>query len=142
MLSLAQTIAIIVSLVMMYYFSTREMRHMGREFQTQIISNITEKLHHIGEIIIEHPELAKVLNKIDPPEQVFAIYILSIYNQAFQMYKRKLLTDVIWDGWTRMIKNSFRDGTVKDYWEKINQDGRFSQEFREFINKKIMSDLI
>ncbi len=117
------------------------MYHMGREFQTQVISDITEKLHHIGEIIIEHPELAKVINQVDPSEQVFAIYILSIYNQAFQMYKRKLLTDAIWEGWIQMIKNSFRDGTVKDYWKKITEDGRFSHEFREFINKKILTDL-
>jgi hypothetical protein len=41
-----------------------------------------------------------------------------------------------------MMKNSFRDGTVKDYWRKIDSDKRFSQEFREFINKKIMTDLI
>jgi hypothetical protein len=81
----------------MYYFSKREMHHMGREFQTQVIGYIIEKFHHIREIIIEHPELAKALNRVDPPEQVFAIYILSIYNQAFQMYKRKLLSDTIWE---------------------------------------------
>jgi len=140
-LSIAQTIGIIGSLVMMFYFSRREIRHMGREYQTQILSEITEKLHRIGEIIIDHPELAKVINQVDPPEQVFAVYILSTYNQAYQMHKRKLLSDTIWAGWVQIIKNSFRDGTVKGYWKKIDENCRFSNEFRDFINKKILTDL-
>jgi len=140
-LSIAQTIGIIGSLVMMFYFSRREIHHMGREFQVQMLNEITEKMHHIGEIIIDHPELGKVINRVDPPEQVFAIYILSIYNQAFHMHKRKLLSDAIWTGWVQIIRNSFRDGTVKDYWKKIGEDGRFSHEFRDFINKKILADL-
>lgn len=114
---------------------------MGREFQVQILSEITEKMHRIGEIIIDHPELAKVINQVDPQEQVFAVYVLSIYNQAFQMHKRKLLSDTIWAGWVQIIKNSFRDGTVKEYWKKIDEDGRFSREFRDFVNKKILVDL-
>lgn len=116
-----------------------EINHFYREFQTQVISELHEKMHHIGEIIIEHPELSKLVNQVDPPEQVFAIYILSVYNQAFNMYTRNLLNDALWSGWTQMMRNSFRDGTIGKYWKKFNADSRFSPEFREFINNTIVT---
>ncbi len=95
-------------------------------------------MHRIGEIIIEHPELSKLVNQVDPPEQVFAIYILSVYSQAFNMYKRNLLNDTIWSGWTQMMRDSFRDGIIGTYWKKINADNRFNSDFRYFINNTII----
>ncbi|MDH2907885.1 MAG: hypothetical protein PXX83_07320 [Candidatus Nitrosotalea sp.] len=53
-LSIAQTIGIVGSLVVASYFSRREINHLSREFRTQIISEITDKMHRIGEIMIEH----------------------------------------------------------------------------------------
>ena len=138
-LSLAQTIGIVGSLVIAIYFSRREINHLSREFQTQVISELTEKIHHVGEIIIEHPNLAKLINQTDPPEHVFAIYILSVYHQAFNMHKRKLVSDEIWLGWTQMMKSSFREGTIGEYWKKINTESRFSSEFRHFINNTIIA---
>lgn len=138
-LSVAQTIGIMGSLVIAVYFSRREINHLSREFQTQVISELAEKMHHIGEIIIEHPDLSKLMNQVDPPEQVFAIYILSVYNQAFNMHKRKLLNDAIWSGWTQIMRSSFRDGTIGTYWKKINADNRFSSDFRHFINNTIIT---
>lgn len=137
-LSLTQTIGIIGSLVVATYFSRREINHLSREFQTQVISDLTDKMHRIGEIIIEHPELSKLVNQVDPPEQVFAIYILSVYSQAFNMYKRNLLNDTIWSGWTQMMRDSFRDGIIGTYWKKINADNRFNSDFRYFINNTII----
>lgn len=138
-LSLAQTIGIVGSLVVASYFSRREINHLSREFQTQVISGLTDKMHRIGEIIIEHPELSKLINQDDPPEQVFAIYILSVYSQAFNMHKRNLLNDAIWSGWTQMMRDSFRNGTIGTYWKKINADNRFSSDFRYFINNTIIT---
>ncbi|MDE1829771.1 MAG: hypothetical protein KGI25_05565 [Thaumarchaeota archaeon] len=140
-LSLAQTIGIVGSLVIAFYFSRREINHLSREFRTGIISELNEKMHRIGEIIIEHPELSKLVNQTDPPEQVFAIYILSVYNQAFNMHKRKLLNDALWAGWTQMMRSSFRDGTIVTYWKKINADSRFSADFRHFINNTVIAKL-
>ena len=57
-------------------------------------------------------------------------------NQAYRMHKNKLLSDSMWTGWVQIIRNRFHNCTVKDYWKKIDEDGRFSQEFRDFINKK------
>ncbi|HJU13704.1 MAG TPA: hypothetical protein VJ792_04540 [Candidatus Nitrosotalea sp.] len=138
-LSLAQTIGIVGSLVIAFYFSTREINHSSREFRTQVISELTEKMHRIGEIIIEHPELSKIVNQVDPPEQVFAIYILSVYSQAYNMYRRKILNEGIWSGWMQIMRNSFRDGTIGEYWKKFNVDSRFSPDFREFINNTIIA---
>lgn len=137
-LSLAQTIGIVGSLVMAVYFSKLEISHLSREFQTQVTSDLNERMHRIGEIIIEHPDLSKLLNQTEPPEQVFAIYILSVYNQAFNMHRRKLVSEAIWTGWMQMMKSSFRDGTIGLHWEKINADSRFSSEFRHFINNTII----
>lgn len=138
-LSLAQTIGIVGALVVAIYFSKREINHLYREFQTQVISELTEKLHHVGEIIIEHPNLAKLINKDDPPEYVFAIYILSVYHQAYNMHKRKIVSDEIWLGWTQMMKSSFREGIIGEYWKKISSESRFSSDFRHFINNSIIS---
>ncbi len=138
-MSLAQTIGIVGSLVIAFYYSRIETNHFYREFRTHVISELTEKMHRIGEIIIEHPELAKIVNQVDPPEQVFAIYILSVYNQAFNMYRRDLLNEAIWSGWTQMMRSSFRDGTIGDYWKKFNADSRFSPGFREFVNSVIIA---
>lgn len=138
-LSIAQTAGIIGSLVIAVYFSRREIQHLSREFQAQVLNNITEKMYRISDIIIEHPDLSKLINKTDPPEQVFAIYILSVYNQAFNMHRRKLLNDAIWSGWTQMMRSSFQDGTLVEYWEKIKTNNRFSSDFRHFINNTILA---
>lgn len=138
-LSIAQTVGIIGSLVIAVYFSRREIQHLSREFQAQVLNNITEKMYRISDIIIEHPDLSKLINKTDPPEQVFAIYILSVYNQAFNMHRRKLLNDAIWAGWTQMMRSSFQDGTLIEYWEKIKTNNRFSSDFRHFINNTVLA---
>ena len=138
-LSIAQTAGIIGSLVIAFYFSRREIQHLSREFQAQVLNNITEKMYRISDIIIEHPDLSKLINKTDPPEQVFAIYILSVYNQAFNMHRRKLLNDAIWAGWMQIMRSSFRDGTIVEYWEKIKANNRFSSDFRHFINNTILA---
>lgn len=138
-LSMAQTVGIVGSFVMAIYYSRREISHLHREFQTQVISELTEKLHRVGEIILEHPSLAKLINQNDPPEHVFAIYILSVYNQAFNMHKRKLVSDEIWLGWTQMMKSSFREGIIGDYWKKLSAESRFSSDFRHFINNTIIA---
>ena len=138
-LTLAQTIGIVGSLIIAFYYSRREINHYYREFRTQVISELTEKMHHIGQIIIEHPELAKLVNQADPPEQVFALYILSVYNQAFNMYRREILNEAIWSAWIQMMRTSFRDGTIGEYWKKLNADNRFSPEFRDFINTVIIN---
>lgn len=138
-LSIAQTVGIVGSLVIAFYFSRREIQHLSREFQAQVLNNITEKMYHISDIIIEHPDLSKLINKTDPPEQVFAIYILSIYNQAFNMHKRKLLNDAIWAGWMQIMRSSFRDGTIVEYWDKIKTNNRFGSDFRHFINNTILA---
>lgn len=137
-LSLAQTVGIVGFFVIAFYFSAREIRHMSREFRTQVVSELTEKMHRIGEIIIEHPELSKIVNKIAPPEQVFAIYVLSVYNQAYNMHIRKILGDAIWSGWMQIMRNSFRDGTIGEYWKRFSTDNRFSPDFRDFINNMII----
>lgn len=138
-LSMAQTIGIVGAFVIAFYFSRMEINHFSREFQTQVISELSEKMHRIGEIIIEHPELSKLVNRHEPPEQVFAIYILSVYNQAFNMHKHDLLNEAIWSGWTQMMRSSFRDGTIGEYWEKFSGDNRFGYDFRDFINKSILA---
>ena len=57
MLSLAQTIGIIGTMVLTLYFSKREIQSMSIDQQTRVLNDLDEKVRKMAEHIIEKPSM-------------------------------------------------------------------------------------
>lgn len=85
-LSLAQTIVIVRTLVLTLYFSKRHI-------QTRVLNDLDEKFHKMAEIIMEDPPIGNVIDKEEKPsrELAFSFYILWIFSHSYAMRQRKVL---------------------------------------------------
>src|SRR3989441_2595103 len=62
LLTLVQTVAIIVAIVIAVYFSRRQIQALDTDTEARVMNDLDEKLHRIGEIFMENPEFVPVLN--------------------------------------------------------------------------------
>ena len=142
LISLGQTIAIIATLFVIFYFSRKGVQSVLVDIETKVLNDLDEKIHGMAEMLVHRPELVKVLNKnvsSITPELVFAYYILYACAHAFHMRQRKILSDNEWAGWLRWMNSAFEGGTVGEYWVKnIQPEKWFDPAFQDFINKEII----
>jgi hypothetical protein len=54
------------------------------------------------------------------------------------MHQRRVLSDNDWYGWLHWMRNSFREGTIKEYWKDIEVSEWFGPRFRNFINNAVI----
>ena len=103
---------------------------------------LTLYLHRMGEMIIERPELGRVITDIQADrwsvELPFAYYVLYICSHAYDMRERRILNDNEWTGWLQWMKNCFQQGTIKEHWRRIESEKWFDPSFQNFINKELM----
>lgn len=99
LISLAEAIAIIATLFVIFYFSRKEMRNVSIDIETKVLNDLDEKIHAMGEMMVHRPELIKLLNKNQTkqsPELVRAYYILYMCWHAFHMRQRNVLSNNEW----------------------------------------------
>ena len=60
-LSLAQTVAIISTLLITLYFSRKQIQTMGLDLETRVLNDLDEKLHSLIELSVESPKLIKMV---------------------------------------------------------------------------------
>jgi hypothetical protein len=114
LLSIAQTIGIIGTLALTFFFYKRHIRHLVIDTETKILRDLDDEIHRINMMSFEHPELAKVqTNGQVRLDTIYAFDVLNVYQQAFKMHQRRVLKDNDWYGWLHWIRNSFREGTIK-----------------------------
>ena len=91
MLSIAQTIGIVGTMVLTLIFSKRHMQSLSSHQDTRVLNDLDEKVRKMAEIIIEKPTMQKVIYKLDKPseELAFGYYILFICSHAYAMRKKK-----------------------------------------------------
>ena len=142
MLSIAQTIGIVGTMVLTLIFSKRHIQSLSSHQQTRVLNDLDEKVRKMAEIIIEKPSMQKVIYKLDRPseELAFAYYILFISSHAYSMRKRNILNDEEWTGWLHWIKNCFKYGTIGEQWAQIRSEGWLNPAFENFINSEIIQD--
>jgi hypothetical protein len=58
-LSLAQTIGIIGTMVLTLYFSKRQIQSMSIDQQTRVLNDLDEKFHRMAELAMEDPSIQK-----------------------------------------------------------------------------------
>ena len=111
MLSVAQTIGIVGTMVLTLYFSKRQIQSLSVDVESRVLNDLDEKIHRMGEMIIERPQLGKVITNIQTDrwsvDLPFAFYVLYICPHAYSMRQRKVLNDNEWNGWLHWIKNCF-----------------------------------
>ena len=93
MLSIAQTIGIIGTLLIALFLSRREIRELSVDIETKVLSDLDEKVHRLEEHLLERPELARVINNVRSlsPDRVYAFDVLNVFSHAYDMHERKIL---------------------------------------------------
>ena len=66
-LSIAQTVGIVGTLLIALFLSRREVRELSIDIETKVLSDLDEKVHRLEEHLLERPELASVINNVRIP---------------------------------------------------------------------------
>jgi hypothetical protein len=148
LLTLVQTVAIIVAIIIAVYFSRRQIQALSADLEARVLNDLDEKLHRIGEIFMEKPEFVRVINDVPPgggndgvfaPEAAFAYYVMFFCRHCFHMRQRGILSDNDWAGWLQWTKNAFQRGTLGKYWKDAQMSAWVDPQFREFVEKEILA---
>jgi hypothetical protein len=141
MLSLAQTIGIVGTMVLTLYFSKRQIQSLSIDQQTRVLNDLNEKYHNMAELAMEDPSIQKVIDKEGKPsrELAFSFYILWICSHAYAMRQRKVLNDIEWTGWLQWMRNCFRKGTIGETWKQVESDKWFDPAFQNFVNRELVA---
>lgn len=138
MLSLAQTIGIVGTMILTLYFSKKHIHSLSIHQQTRVLNDF-EKVRKMVEIIIERPSMQKVIYKLGKPseELAFGYYILFISSHAFSMRQRNMLNNIEWGGWLQWMRNCFKYGTISEQWKQMKSERWLNPVFEDFVNREI-----
>ncbi|MCI4352609.1 MAG: hypothetical protein L3K14_04395 [Thermoplasmata archaeon] len=147
LLTLVQTVAIIVAIIIAVYFSRRQIQALAADLEARVLNDLDEKLHRMGEIFMEKPDYVRVLNDVPPaeggeaafaPEAAFAYYVMFFCAHCFHMRQRGILSDNDWAGWLQWTKNAFQHGRLGNYWKDAQMHAWVDPAFREFVEREIL----
>ena len=142
-LSLAQTIGIVGTMVLTLIFSKRQIQSLSIDQQSRVLNDLDKKIHKTIELMMERPSFQRVLDNVglavESEEQMFSYYILSICSHAYAMHQRDVLNDAEWRTYTQWMRNFFQRGTIIERWKKIQEDKWFNHDFQNFINTEIIA---
>jgi hypothetical protein len=140
MLSLAQTIRIVGTMVLTLYFSKRQIQSLSIDQQTRVLNDLDEKVHKMAELVLERPLIQKVIDNQEKPseELTFSFYVLWVCAYAYAMRQRNVLNDNEWTWWLQWMRNSFRKGTIRETRKQVEPDRWFNPAFQNFVNTEIV----
>jgi hypothetical protein len=116
-LSIAQTTGIIATMVLTFYYYRQQIQSLNVNVETKILNDLDEKVHSLNAIMIEHPELGKVMTNLPTLslETTYSFDVVNMWSHAYDMHERKVLSENEWNGWLYWMRNCFREGTIKDH---------------------------
>lgn len=139
---MAEALGIIATMFVVLYFSRKQMEALSVDIETKILNDLDERMHQITNIMIDRPELIKVVSKVESDwssEVAYAYHILFTFAHVFHMRTRKVLSDNEWTGWLRWMKSAFDQGMIKEIWKnKIEMEKWFDPAFQEFVDKELI----
>jgi hypothetical protein len=140
MLSIAQTIGIVGTMVLTLIFS-KTIQSLSIDTQTRGVNDLGEKYLKMVERAMEDPSIQGVIdNEVKlSREESYSFYILWICSHAYAMRKRNVLDDNEWQGWLHWMRHIFRRGTIKETWKQIEPDKWFNPDFQNFIDTEIVA---
>jgi hypothetical protein len=137
---MGEAIGIIATMFVVLYFSRKQMAALSVDIETKVLSDLDLRLHEITHLMIDRPELTKVVSKDESDwssDVAYAYHILFTFAHVLHMRERNILSDNEWTGWLRWMKSAFDQRMIKDIWKsKIEMEKWFDPAFQEFVNKK------
>lgn len=138
---MAEAIGIIGTMFVVLYFSRKQTQKLSEDIETKVLNDLAQRMHALHDIVIEHPELIRLISKtnVNSPEVAYAYDILFTFAHVFHMRQRKALNDNEWIGWLRWMKSSFLQGEIMQIWEDtIEMEKWFDPAFQEFVDKQLI----
>ena len=139
---MGEAIGIILTMLVVLYFSRKQMEALSVDIETKILSDLDLRIREITRLMIDRPELIKVVSKDESnwsSDVAYSYHILFTFAHVLHMRKRKVLSDNEWTGWLRWMKSAFDQGAIKDIWKgKIEIEKWFDPAFQEFIDKDLI----
>jgi hypothetical protein len=114
-----------------------QIRDLHRTSEAQILNDLDDKLYALENILLQRPELTRVIEKNSSPEKTFAIYTLNLFSHAHDMHERELISEMEWNGWEEWMRRCFQEGTLHAYWNDVDVRKIFDQDFKSFIDKDV-----
>ena len=139
---MGEAIGIIVTMFVLLYFSRKQMEALSVDIETKILSDLDLRIREITRMMIDRPDLIKVVSKVEShwsSDVAYSYHILFTFAHVLHMRKRKVLSDNEWTGWLRWMKSAFDQGMIKDIWKsKIEMEKWFDPAFQEFVDKELI----
>jgi hypothetical protein len=139
---MGEAIGIIVTMFVVLYFSRKQMEALSVDIETKVLSDLDLRIRGITRLMIDRPELTKVVSKVESnwsSDVAYSYHILFTFAHVLHMRKRKVLSDNEWTGWLRWMRSAFDQGTIKDIWKsKIEMEKWFDPAFQEFVDKELI----
>ena len=139
---MGEAIGIIATMFVVLYFSRKQMEALSVDIETKVLSDLDLRLREITRMMIDRPELIKVVSKVESDwssEVAYSYHVLFSFAHVFHMRQRNVLSDNEWTGWLRWMRSAFDQGMIKDIWEsKIEMEKWFDPAFQEFVDKELI----
>ena len=140
---MGEAIGIIATMFVVLYFSRKQMQALSVDIETKVLSDLDFRLREITHMMIDRPELIKVVSKVESDwssDVAYSYHILFTFAHVLHMRQRNVLNDNEWTGWLRWMKSAFDQGTIKEIWKsKIEMEKWFDPAFQEFIDKEVIT---
>src|SRR5918994_5863401 len=88
---MGEAIGIIATMFVVLYFSRKQMGVLSVDIETKILSDLDLRIREITRIMIERPELIKVVNKVESDwssDVAYAYHILFTFAHVLHMRQR------------------------------------------------------
>jgi hypothetical protein len=139
---MGEAIGIIATMFVVLYFSRKQMEALSVDIETKVLSDLDLRLREITRMMIDRPELIKVVSKVESDwssDVAYSYHILFSFAHVFHMRQRNVLSDNEWTGWLRWMKSAFDQGMIKDIWKsKIEMEKWFDPAFQDFVDKELI----
>jgi hypothetical protein len=140
---MGEAIGIIATMFVVLYFSRKQMQALSVDIETKVLSDLDLRLREITHMMIDRPELIKVVSKVESDwssEVAYSYHILFTFAHVLHMRERNVLSDNEWTGWLRWMKSAFDQGMIKDIWKnKIEMEKWFDPDFQQFVDRELIS---
>ena len=140
---MGEAIGIIATMFVVLYFSRKQMQALSVDIETKVLSDLDLRLREIIHMMIDRPELIKVVSKVESDwssDVAYSYHILFTFAHVLHMRERNVLSDNEWTGWLRWMKSAFDQGMIKDIWKnKIEMEKWFDPAFQQFVDKELIS---